>query len=236
MLRCSASGAKGRDGRRLKVGQRFQEELSYRGMFIDDARRLQHRCFSAGIGLTAIAALEVQGALTQAANLTKSAAMAGVEVHAKRPPSSSVLPDDEEHWMMSDLVDVDAKKRVEVKRRPRYLQESCRDKRRKVAESVVEAVGLAVELVDDVAVALLDAIEVVDPRIDELSVHLASLSLEVTSFTSKLYGLEEVRDEAKLKYEELLVKVRAEAETSRKHIGASYDGALSRYHGFLWSI
>lgn len=68
---------------------------------------------------------------------------------------SSVLPDDEEDWIIGDLVAVGAGKRVGVKRRLQDLQESCRIKKRKVPGSVSVAVGLAGELVDEALVATL---------------------------------------------------------------------------------
>lgn len=75
-----------------------------------------------------------------------------IDVLEARSPSLAVLPGDipnnEKDWTLGDLVKVAAEKRVGVKRRLRELQDTCRNKRRKVPTSVAEAVGLAVELVD----------------------------------------------------------------------------------------
>lgn len=70
------------------------------------------------------------------------------EVPPGRSHSSPAVPDNEEDWTMGSLVEVDAEERIGMKRRVRDLQESCLVKRRKVRKSVVETVGLAVELVD----------------------------------------------------------------------------------------
>lgn len=71
--------------------------------------------------------------------------------------------------------------------KPRHsdLQELCHVIKQKVPESIVEAVCLAVEAVDDDAVALPGAIDVAGPRIDELSVQLAGAMAEVILLPSK---------------------------------------------------
>lgn len=92
------------------------------------------------------------------------------------------------------------------------------------------------ELVDYLEVTLLGAVDVADPRVDELSWQLSSTRAEIILSTSKLYDLEKVRYKAKLEHEELWKKLRPEAELSRERIGAEHEGALSCYHGVSRSI
>lgn len=73
-----------------------------------------------------------------------------------------------------------------MKRRLCDWQESCCVKRRNVPESVVEAAGLAVELIDDATVTMSGVIEVADPRIDVLRGQSVSSKAEVTSLTSMM--------------------------------------------------
>lgn len=115
---------------------------------------------------------------------------------------------------MGHLVEADAGERAGLKRHLHDLQECCRFKRRKVPDSVVEACGLAIEWVDDALVVSPGAVDVADARIDELTEQLASTKVEVILITSKLYGLEEVCNKAKLEPEELLEKERTVAKTS----------------------
>lgn len=58
-------------------------------------------------------------------------------------------------------------------------------KRRKVPESVVEAVGLSAKLVDDAVVTLLSAVDLVGPRSDELTGSLASANGKIIFSTLK---------------------------------------------------
>lgn len=64
------------------------------------------------------------------------------------------------------------------------------------------------------------AVDVVDPRIDELSGSFAIRRLEVILLTLKLYDFVKVRYKDKLEHEKLLKKVLAEAKMSEEHIGA----------------
>lgn len=80
----------------------------------------------------------------------------------------------------------------------------CRVKTRKVPESVVEAVVLAVELVDGTVETLPGAVYTVDPRDDEMTGQLTRTRAEVVLLTSRVYDLEEVCDKAKLEHETLL--------------------------------
>lgn len=125
--------------------------------------------FANGIDLKTILPLEKPYALTRPASPITNAAPAVVEVLVERAPSNSAVPDDEKYWTMSDLVEADAEVQVGVKRCLRDLQEWCRVKRRNVPESIVEAVGLGVELVGDTVVAPPDTVVVANPRTDELS-------------------------------------------------------------------
>lgn len=83
------------------------------------------------------------------------------------------------------LVEVDAEVRVGVKRRLRDLQESCCVKGRKGPESVVEAVDLAVELVDDAVVTSPGAVDEADPRTNGLTGQSGSTRAEFIIVTSK---------------------------------------------------
>lgn len=132
---------------------------------------------------------------------------------------------------MGDLVELDSEELVGVKRRLRNLQESCRVKRWKVPEIEIEAVYLAVEPVDDTVLTSPGAADVVDPFIDELGWQLPCTKTGVISLTSKLYNLEEVRNNAKSKHEELLKKLRTEAKLPEDCIGPKRGGALSCCHG-----
>lgn len=116
------------------------------------------------------------------------------------------------------------------------MPESCRARRRKVLESIVEAVDLAVELDDDVVATSPDAVDVADPLFDELTGPLANTRVEFLSLTSQLYDLETLRDKAKLEYEKLSKKVPADVKSSEEQIGAEQDGAHPRYHGVWRSI
>lgn len=82
--------------------------------------------------------------------------------------------EDKENWPMGDLVEVDAEEWVGVKRRFRDSLVSCRVRRRKVLECVVEAVKVAVVMVDDTVVASPGTAGVADPCIDELSAQWSS--------------------------------------------------------------
>lgn len=98
---------------------------------------------------------------------------------------SPALADDEKDWTIGDLVELDPEERVGVRCRFRDLQESCRFKRRKVPGSVSGAVGLAVELVDDAAVATSPcAGSSSHARFDELTQELSITRTEVVSLTA----------------------------------------------------
>lgn len=163
--------------------------------------------------------------------------MADLEDPAEYLLSSSAMPSDERDWAMGDLVEVEEGEQVEVKRRLRNLQELCHAKRRKVPESVSNAVGLAVELVDDAVITSSpEAGLIVDPRIDELTGQLASNRKKVVSLTAKLSHLEDARDKTEQEHENFMRKIRKETKTSEDHTIAERDGALSRYHGVLQTV
>lgn len=145
---------------------------------------------------------EKRDKLISSASPIKNAAAADVEV--ERGPLNSEIPEDEEDWTMGNLVEAHAEERVGVNRRLRDLQKSCRVKVLIVPGCAVESVGLAVELADDTVVTSPSAVGVADPRIDELSVELASTRAEVILLTSKVYNLEEVRDKVRLEHENFL--------------------------------
>lgn len=102
-----------------------------------------------GINFREIATLDDQDALTRPASPIVAASERDFNVPEAGLPYLAVwpddLPNDEEDWHMSDLMEVAAVERVGVKRRLRGLQGNCRAKRRKVLEYAVEAIGLAVE-------------------------------------------------------------------------------------------
>lgn len=124
-----------------------------------------------------------QGALFMPTGLLASAVMANVEVPAGRLSSISV-PDDEEGWRMGDLVEADVDERVAVKCRLCDLLDTRCAKRQKVSKSVVEAVGVAVNLVDDTVVRSPGEDEVEDPHNDELTGRSASTMTEVVLLTT----------------------------------------------------
>lgn len=138
---------------------------------------------------------------------------------------------------MGNLVEGEEGEQVKLKRRLRNLQESFRAKRRKVSGSVSKAVGLAAAWVDGAVVASLSGADSInDSCIDELTGQLESTSAEVISLTAKLLDLEDVRDKARQVHEDLLKKIRTEAETPQERTLAERDGALLCYHGVLQSI
>lgn len=93
--------------------------------------------------------------------------MANVEARAGYSFTSPAVLDDKENWTTADFVEPDAETRAGVKRRLYDLQESFRAKKRKVLNSILEAVSLIVELFDDAkAISSLDASSAADPRID----------------------------------------------------------------------
>lgn len=171
--------------------------------------------------------------LTGLASPILSAATANVEV--ERAHSSLEIPEGEEGQTMSNFVEEDAVKRVDLKRLLRDLLKSCRDMRQKVLQIVVEAVDLAVELADDTVVPSPGAVDVADPRIEALTGQLASTRSEVILLTSKVYDFEDVRDGLKLEHDELLKKLRNEAKLSEEHIGVERNGVPFCYHGELRS-
>lgn len=101
---------------------------------------------------------------------------------------------------------------------------------------VFDAVGLAVELVNDLAVTLPGAVDVADTRFDELIAQLAGTRVECISLVSKLYDLEEGRSKAVPEHEELLKKVRTKAKTLEEPSAANRNGAKSVYLGVLRSF
>lgn len=101
---------------------------------------------------------------------------------------------------------------------------------------MVETIDLGKELVDDAMVMSPVEVGVADLRIDKLTGHLASTRSIVISLASKLYGLENVRDKAKIEHEERMMKVLTEAKKSKDYIESERDGARFCYHGVLWSI
>lgn len=138
---------------------------------------------------------------------------------------------------MEDLVDVGGEKRVGGKWYLCDLQKSCCAKRRKVVQSLAEAVGLAMELDDDaVAVSSPGAGNVAKSRTDDLPKSLAYTKAEVIQLTPKLSVLKEARDKRKTEREELLGKVQTDAKKSEEHVIPKENGALLRYHGVLQSI
>lgn len=153
---------------------------------MDYARLVWCRYVAAGTDLTGIPTLEELNALTQPGSPATSAAMDNVGVFAEQLPSSLAGLDDGDDQKIPNMVAVEAEARVGVKRCLCNLQESCRARRRKVPESVVEAVGLAVELANGVAVAPPGAVAVADSCIDDLSEQVASMRAEVISLTTKL--------------------------------------------------
>lgn len=147
------------------------------------------------------------------------------------------MPCDKENGTMVDLVKVKVEERVGAKRRLSDLQESCSTKRCKVPGSVSEAVGLAVELVDDAVVASPPGTDnVVDSRIDELSERSESIREKVISLTAKLSDSGEARDKEEQKSEKHLKTVGTEAIVLAELIVAKWDGALSYHHDVLRSI
>lgn len=140
-------------------------------------------CYSAdGTVVKAVPTLGEQDVSTRPASPITSAVTAVLKNPAGRSPSSPVMPNGEEDCTMSNLVEVEAEVRVGIKRCLRGLQESCSAKRCNVPETVSEAVGLAVALVDDaVAPSWPGACHVVDPRKDELTGQLASIRAKVIS-------------------------------------------------------
>lgn len=63
-------------------------------------------------------------------------------------PSEPTASIDEENWRKNDLVEVDEGWQVGVRRLISDLLNSCRAQGRKVPESMLEAVGLHVDLMD----------------------------------------------------------------------------------------
>lgn len=109
---------------------------------------------------------------------------------------------------MGDLVGFDEEERHGVKLCFGDLQELCRVRWQKVPQSVVETVGLAMELDNDAVLMLPGAADEADPRIEELAGQLASARAKDISLTSKLNDLKEVRDKAMQEHEGLLRRYR----------------------------
>lgn len=137
---------------------------------------------------------------------------------------------------MDILVEVEAEERVGVKCRLCDLQKPSRVEGRKVPETVVEAMDLAVKLADDTVVTSPGAVDVAEPRVDELTRQLAITRPEVVLLTSKLYDFEEERKKTLLEHEMLLKKLCTEVKTSVERTDAEHNGALSCYRGVLRSI
>lgn len=151
-----------------------------------------------GTDAKAISTLEEQDALGRPASPTTSAPMADVKVLARRFLSNTAMADDEEDWTTGNLIEVNAGDRVYVKRRLNNMEEVCRAKSRKIQESVCEAVGLVLELVDDSSGNVAGAVGVANNCIDQVTGQLASTKAEVIILTTKLYDLDYARDKKKL--------------------------------------
>lgn len=145
-----------------------------------------HCYLASDFDLKAILTLVDQDTVTRPASPI-AAAMADVENPAKCLLSSSVKPDDEEYWTIGDLVEAGPDGRVGVERLLHDLQDSCCVKKRKVPESVSEAVVLAVELINDVVASTSScAGSSIEPRINELTQELSITRVKVVSLTAKL--------------------------------------------------
>lgn len=141
LVRCSASGAEVQKGGGSEVRPKAGKEFSHCGISTDFARLVWRHYFAAGTNLTAISTLVRQDALTQPARLITGAAMAVFEVPTERSPSSFAVSGNEEGRKVCSPVVFDAETLAKVKRRLCDLKESCFVKRRKVPESVAEAVA-----------------------------------------------------------------------------------------------
>lgn len=123
--------------------------------------------------------------------------------------------------MTDDMVEDEVEERVRVKRCLLDLQKSGARKR-KVSESVLEAVGLAVELVDDAVVALLLGRGLDNgSRIDELTEQLATIRAEFVSIAAMTPDLLVARDMAVLKHENVVRKTQTEKKTSEDIVYSS---------------
>lgn len=190
LVRCSEGGAKVRESGRLEVRPRYREALTHCRMLMDFAQLVWRYFLSAGLNLTAILTIEEQDALTQPASPTTSLAMAGDEAPAEGSPTSLAVLDDKEDWTTGALAEIYTEQRGGMSRCHCNLQHSCRSKRQEVPEVVVQAVALAVALVDDATVTSHCAVEVAHPRIDVISGQPARTRVEVILITSKLCNLE----------------------------------------------
>lgn len=172
----------------------------------------------------------------------------------------------EEDWDLEDLVEMDSVERVGVKRRLRDLQDSCRTKRRRIPETIADAVGLAAELVSDVAVApspgktspvgdgtrrltneMSMQIRNALAKVDTLSAKVTELegSMKgarkgcdnaVTALKNELCGADKDASEKTKEHEAPMKKLRAEAKAVETHLHAEKDGALPCNHDVLLSV
>lgn len=148
-----------------------------------------------------------------------------------------MMPSDKKDCTRGGSVEDEVGERGEIKRRLRALHELCRADRRKVPESVSEAVGLAVELVGSVVVASsLGAGSIYDLCSDNLTGQLASTRAEVFSLETNVSNLEGARDKVEQEHEGVVRKMLIATRTLEDPIRAELDGALSGYRGVLCSI
>lgn len=103
-----------------------------------------------------------------------------------RLPTFPAISSDKEDWPMGDLVEVDERERVGLKRRTRHLHNTCRARRRKVPGSITEAGGLAVASMDGATVLSSPAtLLLVHLLIGELKIHFSDTKMKAQWLATK---------------------------------------------------
>lgn len=175
--------------------------------------------------------------MTEPAGLIASAIMADVAAPAGRSPSSPAIPNDLEHWMMGDLLEVEGRVQVAVKLHLGDLQKSRRARRHETPGSVSKTVDLATALVDDAVVTSSPgAGRIVECCTDKLTGQLVRTGEEEVSLTVILSDSEDARDKAEQEHKNFVRKVRSKTKVLEDHIIAEQARALSCYHGVLRSV
>lgn len=148
--------------------------------------------------------------------------------------SGSAMSSDEEDWVREDLVKVDKRKEIEVKRVLFDLRGLCRVKSRKILESLSVAAGLAVKVFDNTVGLLFSGAQIATSScIDKLNEQIAMARASVVSFTAKLSDLKDVHDTVQREHKELVEEIQIETETGEDHILAKYFSTFFRYHDVL---
>lgn len=155
--------------------------------------------------------------------------MADVSLPGPCLPSIFAVSSNEEDWTIGGLVEVNERERVEVRRRLRDLEKSCRAKSCSVPERVTEPVGVAVVFIGGVdSLASAGAQSIADPRIEELDQQLATVRVAVIFLKTKVSDLKKAGNKVLREHEKIVKKIWKEAKTVEDRIVAERDVAFCR--------